>query len=127
MSRNICILIGNLGAAPELHTFNGGKVARLSLATNENYKSKKTGEWESETQWHTVALWGAAAERAEANLKKGDKVLIQGTLKYDKYDKDGETRVQAKVHTRSYELLSERVKSAEEKNKQDKQNEGIPF
>lgn len=84
--KNRVQLIGNLGADPEIKTFNGGsKLARFSLATNEVYQNQK-GEKVEETQWHTVVAWGKLAEIAEKLLSKGIQVIIDGKLSTSTYD-----------------------------------------
>lgn len=88
--RNKVQLIGNLGAAPEMKSFDGNKkMARLNIATNESYTNAK-GEKVKDTQWHNVVLWGKQAEFAEKYLTKGSEVLIEGKLVNRNYtDKDG--------------------------------------
>lgn len=82
---NRITIVGNLGADPELKTLeNGTAVCRLSVATAENYKAKQ-GEWQKQTEWHSVVLWRELAERAGANLKKGNLVYIEGKVTYQKY------------------------------------------
>jgi single-strand DNA-binding protein len=83
-------LIGNLGAKPEIKTFdNNRKMARLRMATNESYKNQK-GEWVSETHWHTLVAWGKQAEFFEEYTDKGSEVSIEGKLITRTYnDKDG--------------------------------------
>jgi single-strand DNA-binding protein len=77
---NKVILIGNLGKDPEFRKLeSGAAVARFSVATNENYKDKN-GEWQSQTEWHDVVAWRNLAEKAEASLKKGSTVYVEGKL-----------------------------------------------
>ena len=77
---NKVILIGNLGKDPEIRRLeSGAAVARFSLATNENYKDK-SGEWQTQTEWHDVVLWRNLAERAESFLKKGYMIYLEGKL-----------------------------------------------
>ena len=77
---NKVILIGNLGKDPEIRRLeSGAAVARFSLATNENYKDK-SGEWQTQTDWHDVVLWRNLAERAESSLKKGYMIYLEGKL-----------------------------------------------
>ncbi len=77
---NKVILIGNLGKDPEIRRLeSGAAVARFSLATNENYKDK-SGEWQTQTEWHDVVLWRNLAERAESSLKKGYMIYLEGKL-----------------------------------------------
>ena len=71
-SVNKVILIGNLGADPEVRSFqNGGRVANLRLATTESWKDRNTGERQERTEWHRVKLFGKLAEIAGEYLKKG--------------------------------------------------------
>lgn len=86
-------LTGNLGNNPEIKNFeNGSKVARFSLATKEEYKTK-TGEKAEDTQWHFVSAWGKIAELIEAELKKGSFVSVEGRLTTRNYiDKTGQKK-----------------------------------
>lgn len=106
---NKVTLIGNLGQDPEVRTLeNGSKVARFSLATNENYKDKN-GEWQSSTEWHNVVVWRDMAERAEKHLSRGMSVYVEGKISYRKYtDKDG-------VERTSTDITAMVIKSLEKK------------
>lgn len=90
---NRVILIGNLGRDPEIRRLeNGAVVAKFSLATNENYRDK-SGEWQTQTEWHDIILWRSLAERAEAQLKKGSMIYVDGKLQTRTWqDKDGNNR-----------------------------------
>ena len=81
-SVNKVIIIGNLGADPEVRTFqNGGKVCNLRLATSESWKDKNTGERKERTEWHTVTIHSEPLIKvAESYLRKGSKVYIEGQL-----------------------------------------------
>lgn len=82
---NKVTLIGNLGADPEVMTFeNGVKKASLRIATTESYKGKD-GNWVDETEWHNVVLWRFLAER---NLVKGDTIYLEGKLKTRSWEDD---------------------------------------
>jgi single-strand DNA-binding protein len=111
--RNRVQLIGNLGQTPEIKTFNEGrKMAKFSIATNENYKSG-TGEWVQDTQWHTIIAWGPVAERAEKYLKKGLEVAVEGKLVNRSYtDKNGEKRSTTEVVVSEIMLIGERKKES---------------
>lgn len=91
--RNKVQLIGNLGAAPEVKTFDNGKqMVRFNLATNETYRNAE-GEQVTDTQWHHVVAWGNTAKFAEKLLEKGKEVAIEGKLSSRSYDdKDGNKR-----------------------------------
>jgi len=90
---NKVTLIGHLGGDPDVKQLeNGVKVARFSLATNENYKDKD-GNWQKTTEWHNVVVWRDLAERAERSLKKGNLVYIDGKISYRKFTgQDGNDR-----------------------------------
>lgn len=92
-SFNQVILIGNLAADPELrNTDNGVSKSRFRMATNESWKNKNTGEWESSTDWHDVVAWGPLAERLQGKIFKGNLVMVVGRLKTHTYEKDGVTK-----------------------------------
>ncbi len=81
-SLNKVILMGNLGKDPETRTLESGAVmCRLSIATRETYKNRKSGERTSHTEWHNIILWKGLAEIADKYLHKGDKVLIEGKIR----------------------------------------------
>lgn len=99
-SVNKVILIGNLGADPEVRSFqNGGKVANLRLATTESWKDRNTGEKQERTDWHTVAIFGEGLVGvAERFLRKGSKIYVEGQLRTRKWaDKDGNDRYTTEV------------------------------
>ncbi|MBB3861669.1 single-strand DNA-binding protein [Novosphingobium hassiacum] len=99
-SVNKVIIVGNLGADPEVRSFqNGGKVCNLRIATSENWKDKNTGEKQERTEWHTVAIFGEGlAGVAERFLKKGSKVYIEGQLRTRKWqDQQGADRYSTEV------------------------------
>jgi single-strand DNA-binding protein len=91
-------LTGNIGNKPEIKTFdNGSKLARFSMATNEEYTNKK-GEKAKETQWHIVTAWGKVAESIEADTDKGSYVTIEGRLTTRSYtDKNGQKKYVTEV------------------------------
>lgn len=89
-SLNEIKLIGNLGQAPELKTFeNGNKVVAFSLATTESYVKKDTNEKVETTQWHRVVAWGKLAEIIEKYVAKGDKLYVNGKMTYRQYETEG--------------------------------------
>ncbi|MFC4294964.1 single-stranded DNA-binding protein [Novosphingobium tardum] len=99
-SVNKVILIGNLGADPEVKSFqNGGKVCNLRVATSETWKDRNTGERQERTEWHTVAIFGEGlAGVAERFLKKGSKVYLEGQLRTRKWqDAQGQDRYSTEV------------------------------
>ena len=99
-SLNKVMLIGNLGADPEIKSFqNGGKVANLRIATSETWKDKATGERKEKTEWHSVAIFNdGLVGVVERFLKKGSKVYIEGKLQTRKWqDQNGQDRYSTEV------------------------------
>ena len=99
-SVNKVIIVGNLGADPEVKSFqNGGKVCNLRIATSENWKDKNTGEKQERTEWHSVAIFSEGlAGVAERFLRKGSKVYIEGQLRTRKWqDQSGNYRYSTEV------------------------------
>ncbi|MBV7379505.1 single-stranded DNA-binding protein [Maritimibacter dapengensis] len=105
-SVNKVILIGNLGADPEVRNFpNGGKVCSLRLATSENWKDRNTGERRERTEWHRVEIYSEPLVRvAEQYLRKGSKIYIEGKLETRKWqDQSGQDRYTTEVALRPYQ------------------------
>ncbi len=99
-SVNKVILIGNLGADPEIKSFqNGGKVANLRIATSEQWKDRMTGERKERTEWHQVVINGEGLIGVvERFLKKGSKVYIEGSLRTRKWqDRDGNDKYTTEI------------------------------
>ncbi len=104
-SLNKVMLIGNLGADPEIRSFqNGGKVANLRIATSETWKDRNTGERQERTEWHTVAIFSEGLVNVVENyLKKGSKVFIEGQLQTRKWqDQQGNDRYSTEVVLRGF-------------------------
>ncbi len=99
-SVNKAILVGNLGADPEVRNLpSGGKVVNLSIATSESWKDKNTGEKRDKTEWHRVVIFNEGlAKIAEQYLKKGSKVYIEGQLQTRKWtDQQGVEKYSTEV------------------------------
>ena len=110
-SLNKAILIGNLGADPEVRTTNNGsKVATVSLATGRQWTGQG-GEKQEKTEWHRVVLWNnkgsALADLAEKFMKKGDRIYVEGRIEYRTWeDRDKQTRYSTEIIAREVMLLS---------------------
>lgn len=104
MALNKVQLIGHLGQAPEVRSFqNGARVANLTVATSEYWKDKATGERKQKTEWHKVSVFQEGSVKfCESYLKKGSKVYVEGKLETRSYDKDGETRYITEITIRTY-------------------------
>ena len=100
------ILIGRLGADPEVKTLESGtKVASIRLATTERYKDKNGNQQES-TEWHNVVLWRGLADITERYLKKGDQVYIEGRIKTRKWtDQNGTDRYSTDIVANEMTML----------------------
>lgn len=99
-SVNKVILVGNLGADPEVRNLpSGGKVVNLSIATSENWKDKNTGERREKTEWHRVVIFSEGLARvAESYLKKGSKVYLEGQLQTRKWqDQSGQDKYSTEI------------------------------
>jgi len=99
-SVNKVILVGNLGADPEVRSFqNGGKVANIRIATSENWKDRNSGERKERTEWHNVAIFSEGLVGVtERYLRKGSKVYIEGKLQTRKWqDQSGADRYTTEV------------------------------
>jgi single-strand DNA-binding protein len=109
MTLNKMMIIGNLGADPELRYTPGGKaVAELRVAVNDRSKGPD-GEWQEETQWFRVELWEQAAERAAERLRKGHKVFAEGALRAREWEgKDGQKRTSLEIRFARVQSLERR-------------------
>ena len=99
-SVNKVIIVGNLGADPEVKSFqNGGRVANLRIATSESWKDRNSGERQERTEWHTVAIFSEGLVGvAERFLRKGSKVYLEGQLRTRKWqDQSGNDRYSTEV------------------------------
>jgi len=104
-SVNKVILVGNLGADPEVRqTQDGRPIVNLRLATSENWRDKATGERREKTEWHRVVIFNEnLAKIAEQYLKKGSKVYIEGQLQTRKWqDQSGQERYSTEVVLQQY-------------------------
>ena len=104
-SLNKVMLIGNLGADPEIRSFpNGGKVANLRIATSEQWKDRNTGERQERTEWHTVSIFSEGLINVvERFLRKGSKVFVEGQLQTRKWqDQQGNDRYSTEVVLRGF-------------------------
>ncbi len=105
---NKVILVGNLGADPEIrHLESGSKVANISIATSESYT--KNGERYEQTEWHRVELWDRLADLCEKYLTKGRTVYVEGKIRTSTYqDKDGVTRYDKRIRATNLTFIGGR-------------------
>ena len=107
---NKVILIGNVGADPEVRALEGGvKVARLRIATTERIYNRQTQETKEHTEWHNVTLWRNLADVADRFIRKGSQVYIEGSLRTrDWTDKDGNKRYATEIVGNDLKMLGRR-------------------
>lgn len=102
---NKVILVGNLGADPEIrYTAGGTAVAKFSLATSEKFKDGQ-GNQQERTSWHRVTAWGKLAEICSQYLTKGKQVYIEGKLQYGSYEKDGVKHYTTDITANTMQML----------------------
>ena len=107
---NKVIIVGNLGGDPETRYMpSGSAVTNLTVATNESWKDKQTGEQKDRTEWHKVAMFNRLAEIAAEYLRKGSQVYIEGKLRTRKWqDKNGQDRWTTEISADEMQMLGGR-------------------
>ncbi len=110
---NKVILIGNVGADPELrYTPGGAAVSNFNMATNESW-TDNSGEPQERTEWHRIVVWGRLAEICNQYLKKGSKVYIEGRLQTRSWEaQDGQKRYTTEIVARDMQMLDSRDAAA---------------
>jgi single-strand DNA-binding protein len=109
-SVNKVILVGNLGADPEVRYLpSGDAVANIRLATTDRYKDKQSGEFKEMTEWHRISFFGRLAEIVSEYLKKGSSVYIEGRIRTRKYQaQDGTDRYSTEIVADQMQMLGGR-------------------
>ena len=116
---NKVIIVGNVGQDPETRYMpSGSAVTNFTLATNEKWKDKNTGEQKERTEWHKVAMFGNLAEIAAQYLKKGSQAYIEGKLRTRKWDKDGQTHYSTEIIADEMQMLGGKGEKPEAKPQQ---------
>ena len=109
---NKVVLVGNLGADAELKVVgNGSAVLSFRLATSERWTTKD-GEKKERTDWHRVSLWGPRAEKLAPHLKKGTSLVVEGSVRYSEYEKDGEKRYATDIVANNVEFVGKKQEAA---------------
>lgn len=133
-SVNKVILVGNLGADPDMNSFqNGDKVANLRVATTDSWKDKN-GQKQEKTEWHRVVFFGKLADICEQYLKKGSSIYVEGSLTTRKWqDKDGKDVYTTEIRGGSLQMLGGRQNASDTDNggqsqprQQTNQNQSAP-
>jgi single-strand DNA-binding protein len=107
---NKAVILGTLGTDPEVRqTANGSTVANMSVATNESWKDKQTGEAQERTEWHRIVVFGKLAEVASQYLRKGSKAYFEGRIQTNKWqDQNGNDRYTTQIIANQMEMLGGR-------------------
>ena len=107
---NKVILIGNLGADPDVrYTASGAAVCNINLATTETWRDRESGEQQEKTEWHRVVFFGRLAEIVAEYLRKGSQVYIEGRLQTRKWqDKEGNDRYTTEIVANEMQMLGGR-------------------
>lgn len=109
---NKVILVGNLGADPEMKYFpSGDAVCNFNIATSETWKDKDSGEKKEKTEWHRIVAYRQIAEICSKYLLKGSTVYIEGKLQTRSWEKDGVTRYTTEIITSNMQMLGGRKDS----------------
>lgn len=111
---NKVILVGNLGADPEVRYMpSGGAVANISIATSESWKDKQSGQTQERTEWHRVVFFNRLAEIAGEYLRKGGKVYVEGSLRTRKWqDQSGAEKYTTEIVASEMQMLDSRGEGA---------------
>ena len=112
------MIIGNLGADPEMrYTPSGRPVTQFNVAVNQSTKNQQTGEWVEATDWFRISVWGDRAERAAENLRKGNRVFVEGRFKTREFEgRDGQKRT-------SLEITADSLVNLEKRNREEGEGE----
>jgi len=107
---NKVILVGNLGADPEMNATNdGAAVANVSLATSESWSDKTSNERKERTEWHRLVMWDKLAKTAEQYLKKGSQIYVEGKLQTRSWDDpNGQKKWTTEIRVFQMQMLGRR-------------------
>ena len=108
---NKAVIVGTLGKDPEIrYAANGNAVVNVSVATNESWKDRETGEAQERTEWHRIVMFGKLGEIASQYLKKGSQAYFEGRIKTSKWqDQSGNDRYTTQIVANEMEMLGRRT------------------
>lgn len=110
---NKVILVGNVGADPEIRTLdNGAKMARVRLATTEKIYNKEKNETKELTEWHSITFWRGLADVVDKYVRKGSQLYVEGKLRTREYDKNGTKCYATEIIGEELKMLGKREASA---------------
>ena len=111
---NKAVIVGTLGRDPEIrYSSNGKAVVNISVATNEAWKDRETGEAQERTEWHRIVIFGKLGEIASQYLKKGEQAYFEGRIKTSKWqDQSGNDRYTTEIVANEMQMLGRRSEQA---------------
>ena len=112
---NKAVIVGTLGKDPEIrYADNGNAVVNISVATNESWKDRETGEAQQRTEWHRIVMFGKLGEIASTYLKKGSQAYFEGKIKTSKWqDQEGNDRYSTEIVASHMEMLGRRSEAVQ--------------
>ena len=127
-SINRVVVVGNLTRDPELRsTTSGTSVCRMRVACNSRWRSGETGEWEEKANFFDVSVFGASGEACARFLEKGRLVAVDGRLDWHEWESEGERRQAVGLVADSVQFLPSRGGAGEESDREELEEEPIPF
>ena len=128
MHHNRITLVGFVGSAPEIYITESGKqFARFSIATNQYLGKNEDGTVRERTDWHSIVAWEKLAEIAANHIAKGTHVLVEGSLGYSTYEKEGQKLTRAQIRATAIRKLDRTEKAEEQIPETEDNSEEIPF
>jgi len=108
---NKAVIVGTLGMDPEIrYAQNGNAVVNVSVATNESWKDRETGEAQQRTEWHRIVMFGKLGEIASQYLKKGEQAYFEGRIRTNKWqDESGNNRYSTQIIADEMQMLGRRA------------------
>lgn len=113
---NKVILVGNVGADPEVRSLESGvKTARLRVATTERFFNRQTNESSEQTEWHTVIFWRGLADVVDKYVRKGSQIYVEGSIHYrDWQGNDGQRHFVTEITASELKLLGRRAEGGQQ-------------
>ena len=117
---NKVILVGNVGADPEVRSLESGvKTARVRIATTERFYNRQTNETSEQTEWHTVIFWRGLADVVDKYVRKGSQIYVEGSIHYrDWQGNDGQRHFVTEITASELKLLGRRTESNQTQSQQ---------
>ena len=111
--KNSIVLVGNLGADPEIKSLdNGKKMVKISIATHDSHKNREGARIEN-TEWHRCVAWGKQAEVINQFFKKGNEIMVRGKMTYRNYqDRNGNTQYTSEVVIQEFSFMGKKAARA---------------